>query len=72
LLILVAVELYPILVLSTIDPAYSLTVYNSSSSERSLEIMLIIAAIGAPLVVAYTTFVFWTFRGKVRLDDTSY
>jgi len=72
LLILVAVELYPVLILSTTDPAYSLTIYNSSSSERSLEIMLIIAAIGAPLVVAYTTFVFWTFRGKVELDESSY
>jgi cytochrome d ubiquinol oxidase subunit II len=34
--------------------------------------MLTIAAIGVPLVAAYTTFVFWTFRGKVKMDDTSY
>ncbi len=72
LLVVVAIELYPVMILSTLDPAWSLTVENASSSEKSLEIMLIFAAIGVPLVISYTTFVFWTFRGKVRLDDHSY
>jgi cytochrome d ubiquinol oxidase subunit II len=72
LLVLVAVELYPTMVLSTIDPKYSLTVYNAASSNKSLSIMLIFAAIGAPLVASYTAFVFWTFRGKVKLDKRSY
>jgi cytochrome bd ubiquinol oxidase subunit II len=72
LLITVAIELYPELVISTFDEAYSLTVYNAASSEKSLRIMLIMAAIGAPLVLSYTIFVFWTFRGKVKLDETSY
>jgi cytochrome bd ubiquinol oxidase subunit II len=72
LLILVAVGLYPVFVISTVDPAWHLTVYNSASSEKALGIMLTIAAIGVPLVAAYTTFVFWTFKGKVKLDDTSY
>jgi len=34
--------------------------------------MLIMAAIGVPLVVGYTTFVFLTFKGKVKLDEMSY
>lgn len=34
--------------------------------------MLTIAAIGVPLVGFYTTFVFWTFKGKVKLDEMSY
>jgi cytochrome bd ubiquinol oxidase subunit II len=34
--------------------------------------MLIIAAIGVPIVATYTAFVFWTFKGKVKLDETSY
>ncbi|MBK7869317.1 MAG: cytochrome d ubiquinol oxidase subunit II [Saprospiraceae bacterium] len=72
LLILVAIELYPVLILSTIDPQYNLTIYNAASSEKSLRIMLTMAAIGAPLVATYTGFVFWTFRGKVKLDETSY
>jgi cytochrome d ubiquinol oxidase subunit II len=72
LLILVAVELYPVMVISTVDPAYSLTVYNASSSEKSLGIMLILTAIGAPLVILYTVLVYRTFWGKVKMDETSY
>lgn len=72
LLVLAAIGLYPVLILSTIDPQNSITVYNAASSEKSLGIMLLFAAIGAPLVLSYTAFVFWTFRGKVKLDETSY
>ncbi len=72
MLVLVAVELFPVLMPSTLDPNYSLTVYNASASTKSLNIMLIIAMIALPLVATYTTFVFWTFRGKVKLDEHSY
>jgi cytochrome d ubiquinol oxidase subunit II len=72
LLITVALNLYPNILISTIDPAYTITVYNGASSAKSLKIMLIMAAIGVPIVAVYTTFVFWTFRGKVKIDETSY
>ncbi|MCU7693271.1 cytochrome d ubiquinol oxidase subunit II [Haoranjiania flava] len=72
LLLLVAIELYPVLLHSTIDPANSITVYNAASSNKSLGIMLTMVAIGAPLVISYTVFVYKTFRGKVKLDETSY
>jgi len=72
LLITVAIELFPVIILSTSDPANSITIYNSASSQKSLGIMLTFAAIGTPLVLSYTAFVFWTFRGKVKLDEHSY
>lgn len=72
LLILVAVELYPNILLSTIDSSYNITIYNAASSIKSLRIMLTIVAIGAPLVLAYTIFVYRTFKGKVKLDEHSY
>ncbi|MEM1136568.1 MAG: cytochrome d ubiquinol oxidase subunit II [Bacteroidota bacterium] len=72
LLILVAVELYPVLLLSTIDPMYNIDIYNAASSQKSLSIMLLFVVIGGPLVLGYTIFVYRTFRGKVRLDETSY
>ena len=72
LLILVAVELYPVFVISTIDPQYNITIYNAASSDKALGIMLTISAIGAPLVITYTIFVYRTFWGKVKLDETSY
>jgi len=71
-LMIVALELYPVLLLSTISPEYSLTVYNSAASDKSIGIMLGFVAIGGPLVLSYTIFVYRTFRGKVQLDETSY
>jgi cytochrome d ubiquinol oxidase subunit II len=72
LLILVALQLYPTLLISTIDPKFNVTIYNAASSQKSLGIMLTIVAIGAPLLAAYFFFLYRTFNGKVKLDDTSY
>lgn len=72
LLVLVAVEIFPNLIYNPMDPEQSLTIHAAAASNKSLGIMLTIAAIGVPLVAAYTTFVFWTFRGKVKMDEMSY
>jgi cytochrome d ubiquinol oxidase subunit II len=72
LLILVAIELYPTLLLSTLGATSNIDIYDAAASEKSLGIMLIIAAIGTPLVLAYTIFVYKTFAGKVELDEMSY
>jgi len=72
LLILVALELYPVLLISTLNDAWNLTVYNAAASDKSLGLMLTFVAIGAPLVLTYTIFVYRTFWGVVKLDETSY
>lgn len=72
LLVLVAIELYPTLLISTIGSEYDIDIYNAASSIGSLKIMMLIVAIGAPLVLFYTIFVYRTFRGKVKLDEHSY
>ncbi len=72
LLITVVIELYPNIILSTISEANNITIYNAAASEKSLGIMLTIAAVGTPLIITYTAFVFWTFRGKVEIDESSY
>ena len=64
--------MYPDLVHAGNDPANSLTVYNAASSQKTLWIMLVIAGIGVPLVLAYTSSIYWIFRGKVKLDRFSY
>jgi cytochrome d ubiquinol oxidase subunit II len=69
---LFAVAMFPNLVVSTTNPAWSVTLFNGCSSEQTLKIMLIIAAIGMPFVLSYTAIVYWVFRGKVKLDDHSY
>ena len=72
LLIMVSLEVFPYLLYSPQNPANSITIYNAASSSKTMKILLIIALIGTPLVGIYTSFVFWTFKGKVKLDDTSY
>ena len=72
LLMLVAFQLYPVLLPSKIDPDFSVTIYNAASSEKSLGIMLTIVLIGSPLLAIYFLFLYRTFNGKVVLDDTSY
>jgi len=72
LMLLFGVGMYPDMVFSSPVPEHSLTIYNAASSPRTLKIMLIIAGMGVPLVLAYTASIYWIFRGKVKLDEHSY
>lgn len=72
LMALFGLEMFPNLVLSNPHPEYSLTIRNAASSPKTLAIMLMIAIIGVPVVLAYTVSIYWIFRGKVRLDRMSY
>jgi cytochrome d ubiquinol oxidase subunit II len=72
LFVLFAIGIFPNIVLSNPFPMNSLTVYNGASSQKTLGIMLIIAIIGIPFVLAYTVSIYWIFRGKVKLNKMSY
>ena len=72
---LAATGLYPLLLPNLTSPRFQeigLTISNSSSSAQTLGVMLIIALIGMPLVLAYTTLIHWAFKGKVELNEDSY
>ncbi len=64
--------LWPNLLHSNPTPEHSLTAYNASSSQGTLGIMLTIAIIGVPIVIAYTISIYWIFRGKVQKDHLVY
>jgi cytochrome d ubiquinol oxidase subunit II len=74
LLLLVAggIGMHPNLLISSIDQAYNLTIFNAASEEPTLVVALIIALIGMPFVLLYTAGVYYIFRGKVTVDNTSY
>lgn len=73
LLALYAVGTFPNAVRAINDPEnLSLTIWNSSSSAQTLQILLTIAIIGVPLVISYTIIIYFIFRGKVKLESTSY
>ncbi|MCA9402601.1 MAG: cytochrome d ubiquinol oxidase subunit II [Candidatus Omnitrophica bacterium] len=72
LIALFGVGIFPHIVLSNPLPEYSLTVYNASGSQKSLNYMMNIAVIGIPFVLSYTVAIYWIFRGKVVLTADSY
>jgi cytochrome d ubiquinol oxidase subunit II len=72
LVMLFGLALFPNLVTASNAAEYSVTVFSAASSAKTLGIMLIIAIVGMPFVLAYTGIIYWTFRGKVRLDEHSY
>lgn len=72
LLVIVAFELYPRLLLSNPDAEHSITIYNAAASIKTLKIMMGFVAVGGPLVLLYSYFVYKTFWGKVKLDDEGY
>ncbi|WP_204276721.1 cytochrome d ubiquinol oxidase subunit II, partial [Klebsiella aerogenes] len=55
----VGVSMFPFILPSSIDPRASLTVWDSSSSHLTLFIMLVVSAIFLPLIIAYTSWVYW-------------
>jgi len=63
---------FPNLVISSLHSGQHLTVYNAASSSKTLSIVLLIALIGSPAVLVYTGYVYWVFRGKVKLDSNHY
>ena len=60
--------LYPVLLPSSLNPAYSLTAFNSASSPLTLKIMLGVALVMVPVVIAYQGWMYFMFRGKVEAD----
>ncbi len=69
LLLAVAFALFPTIVPCTNEPDWSLTVFNSSSSKLTLVSMLVIAAIGMPIVLGYTWFIHHVFKDKVKVAE---
>jgi cytochrome d ubiquinol oxidase subunit II len=57
--------LYPNVLPSTTDPAFSLTIENASSSQYTLTVMSWVAAIMIPFVLAYQTWTYWVFRKRI-------
>lgn len=66
------VSYYPYMVLSSPHPENSLTIFNCSSTNYTLSLLTVIVIIGVPMVLTYTTSIYWVFRGKTKLTDTSY
>lgn len=66
----VAIGLYPRVMVSSLNPAWSLTIYNASSSPYTLRVMTIVALIFLPIVLIYQGWSYWVFRKRIGREDS--
>ena len=60
--------LYPRVMVSSLNPAWSLTIQNAASSPATLRLMTIVTLIFLPIVLIYQAWTYWTFRKRVSGD----
>ncbi len=61
--------MFPALLPSSLNPAWSVTIYNGASTPLTLKLMLGVAVCAVPVVIAYQVWVYSIFSGKVTSDD---
>lgn len=64
--------LFPRIMVSSLEPAWSLTIDNASSTPYTLTIMTVVALIFVPIVLAYQIWTYWLFRNPVSEKDLHY
>ncbi len=64
--------LFPRVMVSSLNPAWNLTVYNASSSPYTLKIMTIVAVCLVPIVLVYQGWTYWVFRHRVTEKQLQY
>jgi cytochrome d ubiquinol oxidase subunit II len=60
-------QLFPRVMVSSLNPEWSLTIYNASSSPYTLRIMTIVALVFTPIVLIYQGWTYWIFRKRVSV-----
>jgi cytochrome d ubiquinol oxidase subunit II len=63
------VTLYPDVLPSTTNPAFSLTTENAASTPYTLRIMTWVAVVFTPIVLLYQSYTYWVFRRRLTRDD---
>lgn len=61
--------MFPRVMISSTDPANSLTIYNASSSTYTLQVMSVVALIFVPIVLLYQGYSYWVFRKRLTTDS---
>ncbi|WKN31732.1 cytochrome d ubiquinol oxidase subunit II [Porifericola rhodea] len=69
---LFALGIFPNMMISSLSPDFNLNIYNGASTEYTLRTMFFVAIWGFPFVFAYTSLIYWTYRGKTKLNESSY
>jgi len=65
------VAMFPAVLPSTLDPAWSLTTANAASTPYTLRVLTVIAAIFMPLVMLYQGWTYWVFRRRITVEPVA-
>ena len=60
---------YPRVMVSSLDPNWSLTIYNASSSDYTLKVMTVVALIFVPMILIYQGWSYYVFRKRLTQDS---
>jgi cytochrome d ubiquinol oxidase subunit II len=69
IIITVGVSMFPFILPSSSNPSMSLMVWDASSSQLTLFTMLLASAVFLPIIILYTSWVYYVLRGKVTVAD---
>ena len=72
LIMLFALGIFPNMMISNVSPDFNLDIYNASSTDYTLRTMFKVAIWGMPFVIGYTSLIYWTYRGKTIINESSY
>lgn len=61
--------LFPNVMISSLNPEWNLTIYNSASNTYTLKVMTIVAATVIPFILAYQAWTYWVFRKRISERD---
>jgi cytochrome d ubiquinol oxidase subunit II len=68
--IMMALGLYPRVMVSSLNDKWSLTIVNASSGQYTLQVMTVIALVFVPIVLLYQGWSYWVFRKRIGREDT--
>ena len=69
MIVLFGSTIHPNLLVSSLDPAWNISIEHAASTQATLLTMFVVVVIGIPFVLLYTAITYWTFRGTVSVDD---
>ena len=68
-LLAIFMAMFPYVMHSSVDPAYSMSIEGAASSQRTLELMTWVAVFTLPLVLAYQAWTYWVFRRRLSRES---
>ncbi|NTV63128.1 MAG: cytochrome d ubiquinol oxidase subunit II, partial [Oscillochloris sp.] len=67
--ITIFMSLFPRVMVSSLNPDWSLTIYNASSSQNTLTVMTVVALVFVPIVLIYQGWTYWIFRQRLTVES---